>query len=468
MKSFRLTLVAAIFVAALVAVTLYVDKRETRQTEMKEQERSILKGIKAEDIERVEVANRASTLVLEKKENRWQVTAPIQDAGDPQAIETLLNGIENEKVVETVIEGANVDLKPYGLDQPVLKLRVTAGSQSVELKIGAKAYDNNLYALRSGEPRVILVSSSWDHFLSKLPKEFRDKHLIRSPFQLTEIQRITLSYPDKSLTELGRTSEGWQVLRGAEKFPLAKDKVEAYLESIQGLRAQSVEEADKKQATLSNRRLNVGLFKEGEKPTFSLDFEVEAKKDASSIRALSSDAPSLSFEVALSAFNSIRKSSQDFYDKKKPFQFDLNQVSRVKINVGSLKAEFVKKGEEWQASDPSLQNKFDSSKLNEILKKLNSVEAVRIFEVGSMPANTEGRLLLSKENGERVFELGWNNVVTEKATAHDKVEVSYRPAWTSVTNHRIAIADGTLRNFDLDGLLKTGGERPAASATPKP
>ena len=167
MKSFRWTFAIIGIVGALLVFTIFDYKRSTKQNEQKERAKNIL-HFSSDLLVKAEVeSNTKSAIVLEKKDGKWNIVAPIADAADQQAVSSLLLSLTSEKAVETVSDVENADLRAFGLNEPVNRLKViTVDGKSQILKIGSiKAYDGNLYAQSEGEKPVLLISSNWQAHL---------------------------------------------------------------------------------------------------------------------------------------------------------------------------------------------------------------------------------------------------------------------------------------------------------------
>src|SRR5262249_45221580 len=114
MKSFRWTLVAAGLVAALVAFTLYDNKRVAKKEELGEKEKSMLK-MPVEKVVSIEIINRVAPITLERPNSdakgpgqtprEWRVKKPVDDAAEQQAVQSFLSNIESEKSLQTVVSG---------------------------------------------------------------------------------------------------------------------------------------------------------------------------------------------------------------------------------------------------------------------------------------------------------------------------------------------------------------------------
>ena len=483
MKSFRWTWVAIAAVLGLAVFTYRDFKNSKSESEGKEQALQVIQ-IPRDQVTKIEIIKRDSKLALEKspeknKDDKWRIIEPIQDLADQQAVTTFLLTFGNEKSQAVVAEGADIDLKAFGLTDPVARLKVTgSGGKTQELKIGSvRAYDSNLYAQSEGENKILLVSSSWDTHLAKLPKDFRDKHLLRQELKISDFKRIQLKSAGTGEFELVKNGETWTVAKGGPAFPVLTEKVTFYLDAVKGVRAQDFAEGEKA-SSLVKSAFELKLFTDKREPVLVARFskpEEKKKEDHGhqhgqgappTVKASSSEYSEVLI-LTQSMLETLQKPPENFYDKRLPFKFESNEVGRVEVNAKELKGAFVKKGETWAPEDPGLQKEVDSAKLNDAIQKLASMEAVRVLDAkkGAL-GRSESTLKLLKSSGETLFELAWADTVTEKAQA-GRPEARYLLARTNRTENRIGLPEKEVQALSLTSWLKTPGAPPEASPKPE-
>lgn len=476
MKSFRWTFVFALLVAGLVAFSIFDYERTTQKEENKEKDLAIVR-LKKDEIQAIEIAAKGDRYRLEKQNGNWLVVSPLQDDGDKGAIDSFLDSLESEKRIETVAEGDGVDLSIYGLKDPVsrLQLKDQAG-QTQEIRIGTvKSYDQNLYAQFDEEKKVYLVSSSWDEYLLKPLREFREKKIYRTN-QDAEVERLEIRqadsrYPRAMVFE--KADGKWKMLEGGEGLPLADGSIHAYIQQVKSAQGLDFLEESKMPASLSKHGLQkpnliVKMRRKGQKETdFELVLAAPKNKDANNVAGTSSEVGTV-MSFYRSTASALQKRPDHFYDKKVPFQFTATDVQKVTIDTPKLKGEFVKKGDNWESTDKNLNKDVDSSILTNLVGKLNRMEAVRFvkpFKPGQKPKfNTESRIFLSHADGKSVLELVWGEKVTEKAD-ESRPEAEYLLARTSLMNHVLGLSEGSINGLELEKVVK---EKAPSAATAVP
>lgn len=524
MKNFRWTLVFIVVVIALVALTLFDNKRSEKKTELSEKDKALIK-VPTDQVTRLEIANRTNSVVLERKDVKqdWRVTQPMDDAADQSTVQSYISNLEAEKTIQVVISGQDLKtsgLTPYGLDNPVTRLRLkTADGKSEELKIGAvRAYDSNLYAqiddgVAADADRVLLVSSGWDGYLTKTAGEFRDHHILRKPLKAPELTRILISYPANRDTgsardrarsglrtlDMVKNGEHWQIKAGADAVALSDQNVTAFLDLLKGVRLESFVDAGSTgvpvaQKALEKPSFSVSLWTGGNDPAWTVKFAADptsaivpsisssGKKGGKGAQIkqemtepdlfASSSEIAQAVRVKRDVFTTIDKTDQDFYDKKQPFAFLPSEVEQAAIETPELKGHFEKKNGQWTvASAPSAahadpKKEFDSAAFAGMLVKVSDLQAVRILEplkkagIREKMAQYGSRLKFSKADGTTIFELKWG----QPTVVGGETEARYLPAVSSRSDHLLGLAEGGIQGLGFASVYKDKPATPVASA----
>ena len=123
----------------------------------------------------------------------WSIVAPLQTDADNREVQALIRALVTGAVTRTVQEQAT-QLAPFGLEQPVTILTVTAGTQQETISIGDSGpLSNTLYVLRASDRRVLLTNLAPKDFINKSLMTFRRKELLR--FVQNDVERVRLTYP---------------------------------------------------------------------------------------------------------------------------------------------------------------------------------------------------------------------------------------------------------------------------------
>jgi hypothetical protein len=437
----------AAVVAALVAFTAYDYWSSQKKDEAKAAREQIVRVDKA-TLDLIEVAGAKNHFRLEKVDGHWSLTEPFQESADQQVVMTYIEQLFGEKS-QAEVANASGDaraamLAKYGLSEPLFTLHVASAggpagvAREQRVAIGSvRAFDNSLYAQIDDEPRVILVNSSWDSMLSKLPSEFRDTKLYHGPMT---VDFDSIKVTGASSYEFSRKN-GAYVLKNATE-PVDQAAVKAWLEQIKALRG--------------------AAFVENPKPGFKAETTITLKiadKDPyllqvahdrdhpQQFEATSSDLPGARFAsrvlVSPRALDSILLRPENFYDRGAAFAFDPKQVALVRFN------------DQGQTRE----TKVDPGKPDELINRISQLKAIRYLGRVSSEKKFPSRLTLLKSDGTLVFEMSWGDPVIEKSDAG--VESQIVPVKTNLSKQMIGVPEKSIRDI---ARTPTATEEPTSAA----
>lgn len=124
---------------------------------------------------------------------KWSIVAPLQTDADSREVQALIRALVTGAVTRIVQEQAT-QLAPFGLEQPVTTLTITAGTQQETISIGDSGpLSNTLYVLRASDRRLLLTNLAPKDFINKSLMTFRRKELLR--FVQNDVERVRLTYP---------------------------------------------------------------------------------------------------------------------------------------------------------------------------------------------------------------------------------------------------------------------------------
>lgn len=149
-------------------------------------------------------------LVLERGEgDRWRIAAPRPARADRIAVEQTLRQLASARV-ERFVDEAPEDLAAYGLEPPVLTVRVVQEGSAGErrLRLGRAADSlGGTYARRDDRPPVMLFSDdSLLRFLGRTVEDYRAKTLVE--FEQGEVKKVVIAAGDSVWTILRGEGEG--------------------------------------------------------------------------------------------------------------------------------------------------------------------------------------------------------------------------------------------------------------------
>ncbi len=137
------------------------------------------------EVRKFELARDAGTLTVEREgeTDKWTITAPARHPADSAEVRALLASLRGIRADDFVSDDANVDLAPYGLAQPRLKVSVWLGKDQAQktLLVGGvreQEQKKSLYAKRAERATVYTVP---DYVLKNVDKDaatLRDKTVL--------------------------------------------------------------------------------------------------------------------------------------------------------------------------------------------------------------------------------------------------------------------------------------------------
>jgi hypothetical protein len=120
------------------------------------------------DVGKLALSRDGQEILLEKREEEWELTKPRQGKAKYSAVIDLLNDIKNLKW-EKLVTKASTDLPRYGLDKPVAAFTLTkTDGESLGTVLLGKTEGNLVYAKLQEKSEIYEIHST---FLQSLPQE---------------------------------------------------------------------------------------------------------------------------------------------------------------------------------------------------------------------------------------------------------------------------------------------------------
>ncbi len=174
---------------------LYWVELPAKQTEEKQAvAQQALLSFPESEINGLSVTTPQGTVEMKRNDTgRWTITAPLQTEADAREVQAMIRALVTGKIIRTIEEKPGT-LTPFGLEQPVTTITVTAGPQQETLAIGDNGpLSSTLYVLRQSSHSVVLTDLTTKNFVNKTLLTFRRKDLLH--FVQAELERVRLTYP---------------------------------------------------------------------------------------------------------------------------------------------------------------------------------------------------------------------------------------------------------------------------------
>jgi hypothetical protein len=192
----------------------------------------------ADQISRIEAESKDKRWTLEKNpDGVWDLVLPPPVRADRSSVDSVVSQLRT-LTMQAVVAEDKKETSKYGLQTPTLRVTLKAGNGTQTLVLGKK--DGERYdAMNSALDPIFTVENYFLNQFQKNPADFRDKALFS--FSTFDVKHLEVDSP-KGHWAFEQQNNKWK-----ETVPKAKDvpsdKVEALINNIHGLRADSFPKA---------------------------------------------------------------------------------------------------------------------------------------------------------------------------------------------------------------------------------
>lgn len=399
-------------VLALVGGYFYaveVVQKERKETAEREAKRFFHLG--QDDVQGLEIYPRGETPVTLEKKEQWLIAAPVAAEVEKSALDSFLGALVGLSSEVTVGEAVQ-DLKPYGLEDPALKIRFLASSQWTELAIGDKNPVSRGYYALAGKDRVHLINESNWSLLNKGINELRRRALFT--FAAEEALRVDIAWEGGARFALQRSDgpgAGWQAVDRPD-LKIKTSKVQNLLEQIQFLRAQSFEneqavEAELSRSGLQPARVTVKMELGGDRKAELKLGQSPPDGGDKSLYALSSELAAI-VQVDSQILNDIPKEMEGLEDRSL-LASKSKDVKQVQWRFGESSGSLANiEANQWRLKigDGEVREPKESWRVNSLLWELQQAEFSRkLAPAPARPENPHARIEV--DAGDRKTTLIW-------------------------------------------------------------
>jgi len=376
------------------------------------------------DVAGLEIATGGETIAVEPEGQKWKIARPGPRPADSELVSELLEKLGAAKVKEFVAE-APASLGRYGLDRP-LRLAVVVGKEKdraskVILFGNVDEAKKGVYAMREGEPSVLLVPDDVWKAVPQTVAALRDKTVVA--FERDKITRFDIESPKGQVT-VTRDKDGWKI---TAPEAVAADQVEAgaVLTRLQGLRAQGFlsEDATGIPRYLAKPEVKITLHAEGAPAPITVLFAPATDRrggQPTAYAAVAGQGPVVLVDGKSLA--TVGRTALELRDRRVFADLQPKDVKRVRVKANGQTALLERSGDaDWKLVEPT-KGAAKSSKIEDILYTLRALKWDEIVAAkGDAPARWGldaptlevtlfkadggelGTLVVGKRDGERVF-----------------------------------------------------------------
>ena len=370
MRGLTSTIVLVVVLAGLGGYIYFVDS-ERPAGGLEEKDKVF--AVEAEQLEEITVTSDGETTTLQKTDGVWKITAPVAvdaDANEVAGLTSAITGLEVSRVVAETAE----NLADYGLAEPRIKVAFkAAGGTSGELHIGDKTpTQSDMYAVKSGENRVLLVPAFQETSLAKDTFALRDKRILQ--FERDKVDTVEIAVPGAPDVQVARDGTEWIV-----KAPIQTrgdySAIEALLTRLAtGSMTEIIDPNSPQSFGLDSPTAVVTVGAGSTRAALELGAESDGKLYARD------RARQLIFAVDPSLAADVKKTADDLRDKDL-FEFRSFNAQRVRLIRGKEQFEFQKvagSGEDadkWQRVIDGKTTDVDLTEMEDLLTKLTALRA---------------------------------------------------------------------------------------------
>ncbi|NMC63053.1 MAG: DUF4340 domain-containing protein [SAR324 cluster bacterium] len=384
----------------LLGVLAYIFLYEIPKSKEKETADLLLKGIKEEQIQRIEITKGDRRVSLLNKNYKPEVTFGKEDkekdsvsknsvwelgnkAGavlDTSLVQSLSTALLDLKL-DTAIpkDELDSDLGVYGLQNPEMTIKIAYAKGELDLRLGKKNdYVFKRYFQVSGKEGVYLISDSLFTAADKNELDFRKKNLVS--FSDFEVKKLNVSKGSLKLVFEKQGDEGWRIVDPIQATG-SSEKISALLREVRDYKAEDFidflqNEADSvlKQNRLDLPDLSVRIERaEGADVVQLLASEVQDLADASKkTTVFRVDQLPFLGKINRSVISRISMNPID-YREKKLFSYGSDVIKKAEIErAGQEKLVLELEKEDWKLGS----EKADQAFVQQFYKNLSDLAAI--------------------------------------------------------------------------------------------
>jgi hypothetical protein len=347
------------------------------------------------DADRIELHGRGivTPRILERKGSTWYLIEPMRWAANYFAINRILNQLQflEEEVSFSVgeIEKTGQSLADYGLKNPLLKIIIAEGDESVSLSIGTLTeIGNNVYLLGPDERKIFVVNrQAIDGLLIDL-NDLRTREIFDIP--VFEVDALGLQISSENTADGSSLKVRLALNNGAWSFeaPLAAKADPALVDStINTLTAAKVrrfietEQTDPIVQGLVKPSMQVTIYGNKRRQTLIVGNLDPGSQGAPEYFAKLEDNPAI-FTVLARPFDALRE-AQEALRERNFMNFDPSMLTAINIseNDRMIRLQKLETGKnDWQVLESKDGNEIqpyraDPAIMDSLIKDLSSLRA---------------------------------------------------------------------------------------------
>jgi hypothetical protein len=469
-KAYRSTLILALIVAVVVGYAYVFEYKKPQEEKTAEEQKQKLFKISEDKVASIHLKWGGGETMLEKKDGVWKLTSPVQDDVDPAAVNTLLKGISEEASKALVSDKPDVDLKIFGLADPLgtIDVKTTDGTEKIVDVGQVDAIGGNKYAYIRDEKKVVAVDSGMQFKFAKTSRDLRDKRILRLPQEPIESVQIKWTDKDRKFDlSMKRVDTKWAY--EGKNWKMDQHSANAFVAQLEGLRTN---EFMQEQKTDPQARKKYGIdhvlarfdLKTRSGKTDSIIYNSSLFGKAYFTSALTNTV----YQLLSNSVEPLKIKEDSFRDKTEPFTFDVSKVEKIEVRKENSKISLTKNGNDWKEDKPVDWFKPDAEKVKNFLDKLSATSAKEYLGAEKKKEFSQplGSITLKSKDGVE-FEFKWGRDLSADSSlaVSSKVDEAFSVTKSSI----MGLPFKDLQRPEVKALGATSGssDLPAKTGEPK-
>ncbi len=365
---FKTTFILLIVFLGLLAFIFLLDVKDVG----KEKPGEKLTDLSSDDVEKINLKTEEETITFIKEgDDNWLISEPIEAKADKYEVDRIADDFA-KLGIERVVEQEPEDLEKYGIPQKEITLYFKDKEEPVKILVGMEnPLDQNLFAQRADETRVVLISSTHKTLFEKKVFDFREKSIFK--FETDDVLGIKLRSGDIQW-DAEQANKEWFLKTPVESLAKKSD-ITSLLSSLSDLRAKEFVSEGKTDEELKKFKLDdpehtitLRMPLENQEVTFIL------QKAEDKLYATTTLSPKI-IAVEDTILSKLEKDPLEMREKEVA-DFYSWEVNKVSVERGDLSLAVIKDDEEdkWHF-DSTEGEEADKDKIEEFIRKIEALEA---------------------------------------------------------------------------------------------
>jgi hypothetical protein len=206
----RNTILLLLIATGLYFYMRYYESKQLTTQEAQEQSTHVVQLDDRDKIDGITITNNEARIELRKRNNQWQMDAPVKDRADDAVVTQLLTSVDTlQKDTSITPEAGKDDVRDLGLVKPNVTLQLLGQDAPPQILFGKDtAIEGKEYLRLGNSNEVYVVSNELRGQVTKPANDFRSHQL--SDMSATQVTKASIKTPAGEI-ELQKDHDHWQI-----------------------------------------------------------------------------------------------------------------------------------------------------------------------------------------------------------------------------------------------------------------